>query len=451
MTEGRWLGLYHFKTMKENVIIKVEPDSIAEELGIEVGDILVDINNQPVKDVFDYRYLIQDEYIEVGIRKPDGEEWLLEIDKDEYEDIGIVFETGLMDRAKSCSNKCIFCFIDQLPKGMRKSLYFKDDDTRLSFLQGNYATLTNMRDEDIERIIFYHLSPINISVHTTDPELRVYMLKNPRAANLFTYLEKLHAAGIEMNFQIVLCADINDGKYLDKSIEDLSRFVPQSKSMSIVPFGKSDYREGLYPIRLFTSEECKNIIEQVGRWQEKFLKEKGTRFCFLSDEFYITAGVPLPDYDFYEGFPQLENGVGMVTLMEDEFSHGLSELRPDNVRRRISVATGKIAYEFIKSFCDRLMRKLTNTEIYVYAIENNFFGKTITVSGLITGTDIVEQLKDREKGTHLIIPENAFRADTTIMLDDMDISDIEKALDVTVLQGATEGHRFIEQIVNIKS
>lgn len=432
--------------MKENVIIKVEPDSIAEEMGIEVGDILVDINNRPVKDVFDYRYLIQDEYIEVGIRKPDGEEWLLEIDKDEYEDIGIVFETGLMDRAKSCANKCIFCFIDQLPKGMRESLYFKDDDTRLSFLQGNYATLTNMREEDIDRIIFYHLSPINISVHTTDPELRVFMLKNPNAAKLFDRLEKLHAAGIEMNFQIVLCAGVNDGKYLDKSIEDLSRFVPQSKSMSIVPFGKSDHREGLYPLRLFTPEECRQIIEQVSRWQEKLLREKGTRFCFLSDEFYITAGLPLPDYDFYEGFPQLENGVGMVTLMEDEFSHALSELRPDSKRRRLSVATGRIAYDFISGLCKRLSEKLTDTKIYVYAIDNNFFGKTITVSGLLTGTDIIDQLKGKELGDHLFIPENAFRADTTIMLDDMDITDIERELGVKVVMAANEGHHFIRQV-----
>ena len=281
--------------MSENIIIKVEPDSIAQEMGIEVGDILLDINGQSVKDVFDYRYLIQDEYIVIGIRKQDGEEWELEIEKDEYEDIGIVFETGLMDKAKSCSNKCIFCFIDQLPKGMRDTLYFKDDDSRLSFLQGNYVTLTNMKDEDLDRIIFYHLSPINVSVHTTDMELRKYMLKNPNAARLFEQLEKLYKAHIEMNFQIVLCAGINDGKYLDKSIEDLSRFIPFGKSMSIVPFGKSAHRQGLYPIELFTPEQCRTVIEQVTKWQNKLLKEKGTRFCFLSDEFYLTAGLPCPN------------------------------------------------------------------------------------------------------------------------------------------------------------
>lgn len=435
--------------MKENIIIKVEPDSIAQEMGIEVGDILLDINGQPVKDVFDYRYLIQDEYLEIGIRKQNGEEWELEIEKDEYEDIGIVFETGLMDKAKSCSNKCIFCFIDQLPKGMRKTLYFKDDDSRLSFLQGNYVTLTNMKDEDLDRIIFYHLSPINVSVQTTDLELRKFMLKNPNATRLFTQLEKLYNAHIEMNFQIVLCSGINDGKYLDKSIEDLSKYIPVGKSMSIVPFGKSAHREGLYDIPLFTSEQAKNVIEQVTKWQNRLLREKGTRFCFLSDEFYLTAGLPLPHYDDYEGFPQLENGVGMLTLMRDEFDEAIAELKPDNKKRRLSIATGRIAFDFISELCDKIREKLTDTEIYVYPIRNDFFGETITVSGLITGTDIIKQLKDKTLGDCLFIPENAFRAETTVMLDDMDITDIEKALNVKVTVSADEGHRFVKQIYEL--
>ena len=435
--------------MSENIIIKVEPDSIAQEMGIEVGDILLDINGQSVKDVFDYRYLIQDEYIVIGIRKQDGEEWELEIEKDEYEDIGIVFETGLMDKAKSCSNKCIFCFIDQLPKGMRDTLYFKDDDSRLSFLQGNYVTLTNMKDEDLDRIIFYHLSPINVSVHTTDMELRKYMLKNPNAARLFEQLKKLYEAHIEMNFQIVLCACINDGKYLDKSIEDLSRFIPFGKSMSIVPFGKSAHRQGLYPIELFTPEQCRTVIEQVTKWQNKLLKEKGTRFCFLSDEFYLTAGLPLPEYDDYEGFPQLENGVGMLTLMQDEFDSAIEELAPDNKKRRLSVATGRIAYDFISGLCNKLSEKLTDTVINVYPIRNDFFGETITVSGLLTGRDIINQLKDKDIGDYLLIPENAFRAETTVMLDDIDITDIEKALNVKVVISADEGHRFVKQIYEL--
>lgn len=435
--------------MNENVIIKIEQDSIAQELGIEVGDILVDINNTPVKDVFDYRYLIQDEYIELGIRKMNGEEWLLEIEKDEYEDIGIVFETGLMDKAKSCSNKCIFCFIDQLPKGMRKDLYFKDDDTRLSFLQGNYVTLTNMSDKDIDRIIFYHLSPINISVHTTDMELRKFMLKNPNSTRLFEYINKLYDAHIEMNFQIVLCADVNDGKYLDKSIEDLSKFIPLGRSMSIVPFGQSAYRDNLYPLRLFTPDECKQVIKQVENRQKKLLEEKNTRFCFLSDEFYLTAGLPLPKYDDYEGFPQLENGVGMLTLMEDEFEDAFATLKPDTKKRRISIATGELAYSFITKLCTRLTEKLTNTEIIIYPIKNNFFGDTITVSGLLTGKDIIEQLKNQELGDILFIPENALRVGSSALLDDVEIKDIEKELGVKVKISADEGHHFIHRIVDI--
>lgn len=434
---------------KQNVIIKVEQNSIAEELGIEVGDILVDINNTPVKDVFDYRYLIQDEYIEVGIQKPDGEEWLLEIDKEEFEDLGIVFETGLMDNAKSCSNKCIFCFIDQLPKGMRETLYFKDDDSRLSFLQGNYATLTNMKQEDIDRIIFYHLSPINVSVHTTDMELRKFMLKNPNSTKLMDYLRQLNDNHIEMNFQIVLCKNINDGKHLDKSIEDLSQFLPVARSMSIVPFGKSAHRKGLYDIELFNKEDCQRIIEQVNLWQNKLYKEYGTRFCFLSDEFYLTAGYPLPDNDFYEGYPQYENGVGMITLMGKEFYEKFRTLPSDNKARNISIATGKIAYDFIKGLCCDIMKKYKNTNINVYPIENDFFGRTITVSGLITGRDIINQLKDKELGDYLFIPENCLRAEETVLLDDTDITDIEKALNISIVVASNDGDKMLQQIIDI--
>lgn len=434
---------------KQNVIIKIEENSIAEELGIEVGDILVDINEQPVKDVFDYRYLIQDEYIEVGILKPDGDEWLLEIDKDEYEDLGIVFETGLMDKAKSCSNKCIFCFIDQLPKGMRDDLYFKDDDSRLSFLQGNYVTLTNMKQEDIDRIIFYHLSPINVSVHTTDMELRKFMLKNPNAVKLMDYLQQLNDSHIEMNFQIVLCKDINDAEYLDKSISDLSKFLPIARSMSIVPFGKSKYRDGLHDIELYNKEDCAKIINQVNKWQNKFLKEYGTRFCFLSDEFYLTAGIPLPDEEFYEGYPQLENGVGMVTSTSVEFNDKYKEVEPDDNIRNISIATGKIAYDFISDISNRIMKKFKNTKIQVFAIENDYFGRTITVSGLLTGTDIINQLKGKDLGDYLFLPENCIRVKGSHLLDDVDIKDIEKELNVEVRAGSCDGKIMLEQILAI--
>lgn len=431
----------------QNVIIKVEKNSIAEELGIEVGDILVDIDNMPVKDILDYRYMIQSEYIEVGIRKPDGEEWLLEIDKEEYEDLGIVFESGLMDKAKSCSNKCIFCFIDQLPKGMRKDLYFKDDDSRLSFLQGNYVTLTNMKQEDIDRIIFYHLSPINVSVHTTDMELRKFMIKNPNSVKLMDYLKQLNDNHIEMNFQIVLCKNINDGDYLEKSIRDLSQFLPTARSMAIVPFGKSKYREGLTDIELFNKDDCKKIIKQVSVWQNKFLEEYGTRFCYLSDEFYLTAEEELPGNDFYEDYAQYENGVGMVTLTKKEFYDCYNNVDGDNKIRNVSIATGKIAYDFIYSLACDIMKKYVNTKINVFAIENDYFGRTITVSGLMTGTDIINQLKDKELGTVLFIPENCIRVEGSLFLDDVDITDVEKELNVKVIPVKSEGAELLKEIL----
>lgn len=435
----------------DNVIIKVEQGSIAEEMGIEKGDILVDINNQKIQDVFDYRYLIQDEYIEVGIRKPDGNEWLLEIDKEEYEDLGIVFERGLMDRAHSCKNKCIFCFIDQLPKGMRESLYFKDDDSRLSFLHGNYITLTNMSDEDLDRIIFYHLSPINISVQVTDPEMRVFMLKNPNAVNLMPRLKKLAEHKIEMNFQIVLCRNINDGAYLDKSIKELSEFIDPARCMSIVPFGMTKFREGLYPVEPYDKESSRAVIEQVEAWQKKLLREKGTRFAFLGDEFYIMAGLPLPKDEEYEGYPQLENGVGMITLMRTEFYEELALTCQDRKKRTITIATGKASFNFIYSLCCDIMKKMSGTAIDVVAIDNNFFGTTITVSGLLTGTDIIAQLKGKIKSKYLLVPENCLRDDVkTRFLDDADIADVEQELGVKLVVASDNGAEFLRQIIDLE-
>jgi putative radical SAM enzyme (TIGR03279 family) len=423
-------------------------------MGIEAGDILVDINNTKIQDVFDYRYLIQDEYIEVGIRKPDGDEWLLEIDKEEYEDLGIVFERGLMDRAHSCKNKCIFCFIDQLPKGMRESLYFKDDDSRLSFLHGNYITLTNMSDEDLERIIFYHLSPINISVQVTDPQKRVFMLKNPNAVNLMPRIKRLAEHKIEMNFQIVLCRDINDGEYLDKSIRELSEFIDPARCMSIVPFGMTRFRDGLPNIKPYDKESAREVIAQVEAWQERLLKEKGTRFAFLGDEFYIMAGLPLPKDEAYEGYPQLENGVGMMTLMRTEFDEARVENKADNKlsnKRTITIATGKASFDFIYSLACDIMEQMPNTSVDVVAVENNFFGTTITVSGLMTGTDIIAQLKGKRLGKYLLLPENAIRDDNkTRLLDDVDIADIERELDVEVVVTSNNGAEFYRQILDLE-
>lgn len=432
---------------KKNIIFKVEKDSIAEEMGIEPGDVLININDTNIKDVFDYRYLIQNEYIEVGIEKPNGEEWLLEIDKEEYEDLGIVFEKGLMDKAKSCFNKCVFCFIDQLPKGMRDTLYFKDDDTRLSFLQGNYVTLTNMSKDDINRLIFYHFSPINISVHTTDMELRKYMLKNPNAINIMDYIKCFYEAGIKMNFQIVLCKGINDGGHLIKSIWDLSSFIPNGISLSVVPFGMTKFRDGLEKIEAFNKKDCCDIIDMVEKTQKELFDRFGTKFVFLSDEFYIIAEREFHNADFYEDFSQLENGVGMISLMESEFFAYLKLLDGDNKRRHISIATGSAAYKFILNLTSELTKKFNYTKIDVYEIKNNFFGNTITVSGLLTGGDIIEQLSGKELGDCLLIPENAFKADDTIMLDDVNIRDIEKALRCNVKISYSDGAKFINNIL----
>jgi putative radical SAM enzyme (TIGR03279 family) len=433
---------------KENIIVKIEKNSIAEELGIEPGDILMSINGKPVLDVFDYRYLIQDEYIEVGIKTKQGEECTAEIEKDYDEDLGIIFESGLMDDAKSCRNKCIFCFIDQLPKGMRKTLYFKDDDSRLSFLQGNYVTLTNMKNEDLERIVFYHLSPINVSVHTTDMELRKKMLNNRFADQLMEKLDMLAKAGIEMNFQIVLCRGINDGKVLEKSISDLSRYYPHGQSLSVVPIGLTRYRSGLYPMIPFDKESSRDVIKLITKWQKKLKKEIGSSFVFIADEFYLNAQMKFPKCEEYEDFPQIENGVGMISLMENEFNEYLSGIKSKNIKRRVSLATGTAAYEFIKKLSKRLEEKFNGLKINVYAINNDFFGGKISVSGLLTGRDIIKQLTGKDLGEFLCLPKNLLRSDETVLLDDMDISDIEKNLNIKIRITGDSGSDFIKAIID---
>ena len=430
----------------ENVIIKVEKGSIAEELGIEPGDVLKAINGKPVLDVFDYRYLINDEYIELTIKTKQGGECVAEVEKEYYEDLGIVFESGLMDNAKSCSNKCIFCFIDQLPKGMRETLYFKDDDSRLSFLQGNYVTLTNMKEKDLDRIIYYHLSPINISVHTTDMELRKKMLNNRFADKLLGYMDKLAAANIEMNLQIVLCRNINDGEVLDKTIKDLAGYFPHARSLSVVPIGLTRYRDGLFPMEPFDKESSLDVINQVTSWQKKLKNEIGSSFVFIADEFYLNAGVEFPPYESYEDFPQIENGVGMISLMLYEFNEYLDTLNQRKLNKVVSLATGTAAFEFISSLCKRLEEKFEGLKVNVYAIKNEFFGGKISVSGLLTGKDIVEQLKDKELGEYLCLPKNLLRDGETVLLDDMDLKDIEKELNIKIKITGESGSDFIKTI-----
>ena len=431
----------------KNVVIRVEKGSIAEELGIEPGDIILAINDTPIEDVFDYRYLIDDEYIELTVKTKQGEICTAEIEKDYDEDLGLVFESGLMDDAKSCTNKCIFCFIDQLPKGMRETLYFKDDDSRLSFLQGNYATMTNMKDKDIDHIIFYHLSPINISVHTANMELRKKMLNNRFADKVLDIMNRLGEAGITMNLQIVLCPDINDGDELEYSLKVLSGYIPMASSLSVVPVGITAYRDGLYPMRPFTPEECVRVIDTIEKWQKKLKKEHGTAFAYAADEFYITAGRPLPREEDYEDFPQIENGVGMMTLTMAEAARRLNSIKSDNRKRHIAVATGEAAYNFIKEIVLNVEKKFPCVKIEVYCIKNNFFGGYITVSGLLTGTDIIDQLKGKELGDCLLLPKNLLRSGETTLLDDLTLDDIEKALDIKIKITGESGENFIDTIL----
>lgn len=433
---------------KDHIVKSVAAGSIAEELDIEPGDILLRINGNEIKDVFDYHYLVNDEYLELLILKQNGEEWELEIEKEYQEDLGIEFAEGLMDKYRTCRNKCIFCFIDQNPKDMRETIYFKDDDSRLSFLQGNYITLTNMSDEDIDRIILYKLAPINISVHTTNKELRCKMLNNRFAGEALDKIKKLYENGIEMNSQIVLCKGYNDGIELDRSIEDLSSYLPYMRSLSVVPIGLTKYRDNLTQVEKFTKEDAIQVLNQIHSWQKKIKEKYGSRFVFASDEWYITAGLPIPDADYYEGYGQIENGVGMVRSLIEEVQDYLEEVQDNKTSRKISMATGKLAAPFIEQLAKEVTTKYTNVEVNVYAIENEFFGKDITVAGLLTGQDIIKQLRGKELGEYLILPSVLLRDDEDVLLDDLRISDIERELGIKIRICKEDGKSFVETMVS---
>lgn len=440
------------KKQHMHIVEKIESGSIAEELEIESGDVLLEINGNKIEDIFDYQYYIQDEYIEVLIRKQSGEEWLLEIDKDYDEDLGITFENGLMDDYRSCHNKCIFCFIDQMPQGMRDTLYFKDDDSRLSFLQGNYVTFTNMSEDDIERIIKYRLSPINVSFQTTNPELRCKMLNNRFAGEALKKAWKLAEAGITMNGQIVLCKGVNDGAELERSIRDLANYLPTLESVSVVPVGLSKFREGLYPLEPFTKEDAKEVLAIIHRWQDKLYPEYGLHFVHASDEWYIMADEELPCEERYDGYLQLENGVGMLRLLLDEFDEAFEEIRHEKERisgigkRELSIATGMLAYRFIKEMADKIMTEFDNIAIHVYPIKNDFFGEMITVSGLLTGQDLKMQLTGQNLGERLLLPQNILKSGEPVFLDDMTTGELEKALQVSIDIVKSSGKDFIDSI-----
>lgn len=439
------------KKKNEHIVEKVLSGSIAEEMEITPGDALLEINGHKIEDIFDYQYYTQDEYIEILVRKPSGEEWLLEIDKGYDEDLGITFENGLMDDYRSCHNKCIFCFIDQMPKGMRDTLYFKDDDSRLSFLQGNYVTMTNMSDEDVDRIIRYNLSPINVSFQTTNPELRCRMLNNRFAGQALEKAWKLAQAGIIMNGQIVLCKGVNDGAELDRSIRDLSAYLPNLESVSVVPVGLSKYRDGLYPLEPFTKEDAQDVLRIIHGWQNKIYPEYGTHFVHASDEWYILAEEELPQEEQYDGYLQLENGVGMLRLLLDEFAEAMEEDRINGRQARakhITLATGRLAYRFIKQMAMQMEERYEGLQIDVIAIRNDFFGEMITVSGLLTGQDIMAQLKDRDLGEKLLLPQNVLKSGEPVFLDDYTLDDIEKALQVRIDIVKSSGRDFIEAILS---
>lgn len=444
------------KTKKHvHKITDIVKGSIAYELGIVPGDTLIKVNGKYVKDVFDFRFAVNDTYVILLIEKENKEEWEYEIEKDYNEDLGIIFEEPLMDAYASCSNKCIFCFIDQMPPGMRDTLYFKDDDARLSFLQGNYITLTNMKDEDFRRIIEYKLSPVNISVHTTNENLRCTMLNNRFAGRALKRLDELYDAGIEMNSQIVLCKGYNDGNELEKTIHDLTKYIPVMRSLSVVPVGLTDYRDNLKKLEPFEKEDAKEVLDIIKKWQCICRENFDTNFVYASDEWYILAGQDIPDADSYEGFGQIENGVGMVRSFVDEYNEALLALKKKGLLckdgRKVSVTfvTGVL---FAPYLCDCL-REFDDYFPYldydICPVVNNFFGHKITVAGLLTGHDIIEQLKDRDPGEHIILPDSLLRAGEDVLLDDISVKDIEDALQKKVHIVESNGVSLVETIEKI--
>lgn len=431
----------------EHKIRSVQPGSIAWEMGIEPGDRLLSVDGQEIEDVFDYRYYIEEEEILLLIEKPDGEQWELEIEKETYEDLGLEFEQGLMDEYRSCRNKCIFCFIDQMPPGMRDTLYFKDDDSRLSFLQGNYVTLTNMSEHDIRRIIRFHLEPINISFQTMNPELRCRMLHNRFAGEALKKVDMLYEAGIEMNGQIVLCKGFNDGEELDRSIRELTRYLPFLRSVSVVPVGLTRFREGLEPLEPFTGEEARQVLELIHGWQERLYPEHGLHFIHASDEWYILAGEELPEEESYDGYLQLENGVGMLRLLLNEFAEALDGEAGDREERRLSLATGLLAAPYLERMAEQLREKFPCTEVMVCPVKNEFFGEQITVSGLITGQDLVKQLSGKDLAERLLLPCNMLRAEEDVFLDDFTVSQVQSALQVPLIIVKSSGQDLLDAIL----
>ena len=448
---------------KGHKIKRVLPGGIAEEMGVEAGMSILKVNDVVPEDVFDYQYLMEDEYVTVLIREEDGTETLLEIEKDPDEDFGVEFESSLMDDYRHCSNKCIFCFIDQMPKGMRDTLYFKDDDSRLSFLQGNYVTLTNMKDKDIDRIIRYNMEPINISIHTTNPDLRCSMLGNRFAGEIFPKVRRLADAGITMNGQIVLCRGINDGSELDRSIRELADLRPAMRSVSVVPVGLTKFRDGLTPLRPFDRKSACDVIDMIEKWQKTFANDGISpdfpHFIHASDEWYIMAGRDLPEPSRYDGYVQLENGVGMVRLMETEIDRELNALSGrDDIggfirERTVTAVCGKLVEPYMQIFADKVMKSFPMIHISVKSIRNDFFGDTITVTGLITGQDLIAQLREEQNmrplGEEILIPVNMLRSGEKVFLDDLTVYDVEREIGIPVGVVWSGGDEYVRSVLGL--
>ena len=428
------------------VVKSVDTDSPAAMCGIEPGDVIVSIDSNTVNDVLDYEFYSSGSLLLLEMHRG-GQIMRFEIDKPEYEPLGLNFETYLMDDPKSCRNRCIFCFIDQLPKGMRRALYFKDDDTRLSFLTGNYVTLTNVSDTDIDRIIKQHISPIQVSVHATDPHLRAKMLGNKHAGNIMELLTRLAQANIELNCQIVLCKGINDGESLLKSLNDLISLDFAVNSVSVVPAGLTRHRAGLFPLEDFSAPESRAVIELVHGLSQSCLERFSKRIIYLADEFYIKAGIEIPPYEHYEDFPQIENGVGLISSFEREFYDCLDEWDGKYCEKAVSIATGAAAYPFIKRLVDALLKKCNNLSVNTYLIENRFFGGKVTVAGLLTGGDIQNGLCNKPLGSTLFLPRTVLRSEGDMFLDDMTPDELSKFLKVPIRFTPCSGYDFFAAII----
>ena len=443
--------------MKKGLISYVEPGSAANEGGILPGDCLIKVNGHKIKDIFDYRYYTTEENISLELIDAGGEPYIVDIEKDADEDPGITFAEPLIDADRGCANNCIFCFIDQMPPGMRETLYFKDDDTRLSFLTGNYVTLTNIGYAELNRIVKYRLSPINISVHTTDPGLRCRMLRHKGAGDVLKKIDVLRKGCITVNAQIVLCPGYNDGIALERTLNDLLSYSDCVASVSVVPVGLTKYREGLTPLRLPTRDEAAAVIDTLEKYRAKALEKLGTGFVYPSDEFYIYAGRDIPDYSFYDDFPQLENGVGMLRLLDFqvcEYIHAnrkrLLLITGENFRRSVDVATGAAAFGFIEQLCRYTGSFFPGLNVSVHCIENDFFGHSITVAGLITGGDLTAQLHGKLTSDELLITENMLRKGETVFLDNIDLSEAEKWLGVKITAVPDSGEAFVNALLGIK-